>query len=486
MAGLGDYELEGLIGRGSMGAVYRGRHRAGGKAVAIKRMRWAGDDQLVGRVRAEAAAVAGLRHPHIVRVEEVLDDEDALVIVMQLAEGGSLGEMLLRGVRLPPQQAAELVAMVAEALAAAHELSVAHSDVKPSNILIDGNGVPLLSDFGLSRWTSGATPGGGLLLGTAEYLDPEVAAGAPPGAASDIYSLGIVGYEALTGQLPYQGATPLATVRAADRGRWEPLTQVAPDIPAGLAGVVEQAMSRRRHARQSTAGELAEALRLEIQDRWPSHRTAEVADNGHGPIGDTGRATGPRPLRPRRPTVDRRRPLARPTGDARVPLVAASATTLLVVLALAAWPFAHNQVVHGSSRACRTTAAGPRQSGLPTAGETVLADVDGDGCRVPLRWSSGVITVSLSSSRTPARFALGQAGDQLLLGDWDCRRRATPALYRPSTGQVFYFAGWAQPGHDLAPRDDSTPILDGVARVVRAVARGCDRVAVAPPESRRH
>jgi hypothetical protein len=115
----------------------------------------------------------------------------------------------------------------------------------------------------------------------------------------------------------------------------------------------------------------------------------------------------------------------------------------------------------------------------------VLADVDGDGCPVPVRWSSGVITVSLRSSRPPDRFALGQAGDQLLLGDWACHRRDTPALYRPSTGQVFYFAGWAQPGHDLVPNvDESTPVVDGVARVVRQGSRGCDRVKVALPGSR--
>ncbi len=485
MARLGDYELEGLIGRGSTGAVYRAQTQAGGQAVALKRVPWADRREVVERLRAEAAAIAGLGHPHILKVVEVLDDEEGLVIVMQLAHGGSLGEVLRRRVRLPPHDAADIAAKVAAALGAAHGLSIVHSDVKPSNILIDGDGGPALSDFGLSRWTSGLAARGGVFLGTAEYLDPVVAAGAAPGAASDIYSLGIVCYEMLTGKLPYQGATPLAAVRAADRGRPEPLTEVAPDIPVSLAHVVERAMSRRPQARPSTAGELADALSAEIHDSTAPHGAPmRVVRSGHGPAGDIGAVRGPRPLRPRRPLSDRRRPLARPTGHARGLLVVTTATTVLVVLALAAGVVGHSRYARGARGFCRATAAGPEQSGPGIGATTILANIDGDGCGVPVRWSSGVITVSLTVGRPPARFALGQAGDQLLIGEWDCRR-ATPALYRPSTGQVFYFAGWAQPGHDLGPSvAHSTQILDGVARVVRGSTGGCDRVEVALAEGR--
>jgi hypothetical protein len=108
----------------------------------------------------------------------------------------------------------------------------------------------------------------------------------------------------------------------------------------------------------------------------------------------------------------------------------------------------------------------------------MLADVAGDGCPVPVTWSSGVVTASLQSGRAPARFALGQPGDELLLGDWDCRRGARPALYRPATGQVFYFDAWAAPGHDVVPSAGSTTVRDGVPRVIREGVRGCDRVEV--------
>jgi hypothetical protein len=114
---------------------------------------------------------------------------------------------------------------------------------------------------------------------------------------------------------------------------------------------------------------------------------------------------------------------------------------------------------------------------------TFLADVTGNGCPVLVSWSSGVITLPSVPGRAADRFALGQVGDELLLGDWDCGRAATPALYRPATGLVFYFAGWAQPGRDLPPRfDDATAITDGVPRVVHHGPGGCDRVEVAPPE----
>jgi hypothetical protein len=114
-------------------------------------------------------------------------------------------------------------------------------------------------------------------------------------------------------------------------------------------------------------------------------------------------------------------------------------------------------------------------------GVTFLADVAGDGCRVQVVWSWGVVTVSLAPRAEPVRFALGQRRDQLLLGDWDCRGRARPALYRPATGQVFYYDGWAEAGHDLTPsREELTAITEGVPRVIRDGDHGCDRVAVAP------
>ena len=487
MAGLGDYELEGLLGRGSMGSVYRARHRPGGRVVALKRVRWAGDDHLMEGLRTESAALAELDHPHVVKVVDLVIDEEGLVIAMQLAGGGSLADLLRRRVRLPPDEGAALAAKVADALGAAHARSILHSDVKPSNILMDGDCEPLLSDFGLSRWTAGMLPSTGITVGTAEYLDPAVAEGALPSAASDIYSLGVVCYEVLAGRLPYAGATPQATLRAADQGRAIPLEQVTPAVSAGLAAVVERSMSRRPQARPSSAGELADALRSHMEGLHRRHCVpTHVVPSEGGPTGDIGGETGPRTLRARRQPADRRPDVPSPFRRSRVPIGSTGAAIVAALTVSVGWAFGHHGGVHRPGDACRaTTPPAPPQAGPSTTAVTVLADVAGNGCRVPVTWSSGVVAVSSELGRPPHRFALGNASDQLLLGDWNCGRRATPALYRPSTGQVFYFPAWAEAGHDVAPSvAEPTTVVGGVPRVIRDGVRGCDRVEVDLPGSR--
>jgi serine/threonine-protein kinase len=477
---LGDYELEGMIGRGSMGTVYRARRRAGGPLVALKVVRWAGEDQVVERLRQEAAAIAGLDHPNILGVVDLVADEHGLVIAMHLADGGSLADVLGSRRRLSPQEGAELAAKVADALAAAHALGLVHADVKPSNILLDGAGEPLLSDFGLSRWTAAAWAGGPM-VGTAEYLDPAVAAGASPSAASDMYSLGIVCYEILAGRLPYRGVTPLATLRASDRASAEPLTEAAPAVSLGLAAVVEQAMSRRPQLRPSTAVELAGALRAEIAGASASATTpGRVVPIENTPAEDGNGMPEPRRIRPRRASRHRRFALTPPARRSKVTVVAVSAAAMFVIVLSTPWAFGGGSGAR-TSDACRARSATPERASPRTGTVTVVADVAGRGCLVPVVWLSGVVSVSLAAGRAPVRFALGQPGDDLLLGDWDCHRGATPALYRPTTGQVFYFAGWAEAGRDLAPSlVDSATIIDGVPRVVRDGGRGCDRVEVDP------
>jgi hypothetical protein len=450
-------------------------------------VRWAGNDHLIEGFRAQAAMLAELDHPHIVKIVDLVVEAEGLVIAMQPADGGSLADMLRRRARLPPDEAAALAAKVADALGAAHARSILHVDVKPSNILMDGNGEPLLSDFGLSRWMAGASPYDSAVVGTAEYLDPAVAKGAAPNAASDIYSLGVVCYELLAGRLPYHGVNPVATLRAADRGRADALTQAAPTVPAVLAAVVEQSMSRRPQARPSSAGELADALRSQIEGHRRLHCTpTRVVATGRGGIEDSRQATGPRTLRARRPAADGRREAPWSARHSRAPMAWAGGATVAALLVLAGWTFEHHQGAQRSGAACRaTTTPAPRQAGPSTVTVTVLADVAGNGCRVPITWSSGMATVSLERGRPPDRFALGRSSDQLLLGDWNCSRRATPALYRPGTGQVFYFAAWAELGHDVTPSvAESTAVIDGVPRVIHDGVRGCDRVEVDLPAVR--
>jgi hypothetical protein len=475
---LGDYELEEIVGRGSVGLVYRARQRVGGRVIALKRVRWVADDRVVERVRDEAAALARLDHPHLLKVLEVMVDDNGIALVMDFAGGGSLADHLRRRGRLPPEEGAALAAKVADALAAAHSLEIVHGDVKASNILLDGAGEPLLSDFGLSHAIAAASPLGSAIPGTAEYLDPSVARGSSLSASGDIYSLGVLCYEMLAGRLPYHGLTPGGVLRVADHGRAQPLAQAAPDVSLGLATTVATAISRRPRDRFPTAGGLADALRVEIDQLSTTH----LLESGRvlrmkGGAAEEVDTTGPRTIRPRRQPSERRSDVA----SSGVPLVTTVATAaVLVVLALTGWAFGHGASGRGATASCGPMTTGVRDEHGPAAGGVrFLADVAGSGCRVPVVWSSGLVTVSLAPSRQPVRFVLGQAGDELLLGDWDCRRRATPALYRPATGQVFYFGAWAEPGHDVAPsREDPTRITHGVPRVARPAASGCERVDV--------
>ncbi|MEX2316337.1 MAG: serine/threonine-protein kinase [Pirellulales bacterium] len=223
-----DFELLEELGRGGMGVVYRARQKSLGRVVALKmvlRGETASKADLA-RFRGEAESAARLRHPHIVPVFEVGEHDGAPFFCMQYVDGTTLAERLAGG-PLPGKEAARILAPVAKAIAEAHRQGVLHRDLKPSNILIDVDGWPFVSDFGLAKriaadardddslatLTAPATQAGAI-LGTPGYMSPEQAAGnrGSLGPATDVYSLGAILYAMLTGRPPFQGASPVATV----------------------------------------------------------------------------------------------------------------------------------------------------------------------------------------------------------------------------------------------------------------------------------
>ncbi|MCE9544654.1 MAG: serine/threonine protein kinase [Planctomycetia bacterium] len=218
----GDYELLEELGRGGMGIVYRARQISLGRIVAVKmvlRGPLAGSDDLA-RFRLEAAAAAQLNHPLIVPVYEVGEQEGHAYFSMQYVEGRTLSARLAEGPLAPPE-AARLLAEVARAIHAAHLAGVLHRDIKPSNIIIDLEGRPHMTDFGLAKRVADLTDAtaaesltrSGAILGTPAYMSPEQAGGRGElGPAADVYSLGAVLYQMLTGRPPLVGATPLETV----------------------------------------------------------------------------------------------------------------------------------------------------------------------------------------------------------------------------------------------------------------------------------
>jgi len=258
------YELIEPIGRGGMGVVYKARQRALGRLVALKQVR-AGldaDPRELARFQIEAEAASRLRHPNIVTVYDVGWRDGAPYIAMELVEGESLAERLARQ-PLHQRAAAALLQTIAGAIQHAHGAGVIHRDLKPANILITADGVPKVTDFGLAKRldTLGPTQTDtGALLGTPSYMAPEQAGGKAIGPAADVFALGSLFYEMLTGRPPFRGATPLETldqVRAVDPippGRFQP------GVARDLDTICLRCLEKDPHLRYLTAGELADDL----------------------------------------------------------------------------------------------------------------------------------------------------------------------------------------------------------------------------------
>jgi hypothetical protein len=197
---LAGYDAVELLGYGSGGEVWLARERATGLPVALKRLRPGADLATRDRLRREAAVLAGVDHPHVVRLRSVHGDGDALVLVLDLAAGGSLARLLATRSRLAPGEVVTIAVPLAQALATVHGQGLVHGDVTPANVLFAADGRPLLSDLGVARLLG---TGPGEVGGTRGYLDPAVLAGAAPGPASDVHGLAATCLTALTGHPPY-------------------------------------------------------------------------------------------------------------------------------------------------------------------------------------------------------------------------------------------------------------------------------------------
>ena len=262
LARIEGYEVLGELGRGGMGVVYLARQPSLGRLVAVKTMPSL-DPSLAARLEREAAVLAELQHPHIATVVDVGQQDSAAFVVMPFFAGGTLAQVVDHAGPLSAGQVAGVLAAIAEALDATHGKGFLHRDVKPSNILLSAGGEPYLGDFGLafpmvdgSRLTSSRS-----VLGTVPYTAPEIIADEAPQAASDIYALGVTGYQLLTGRLPYRGSNVIAVIDAIRRGSAPPLVELAPDAPAALCELIESAMAAATEDRPADLRSFAAALR---------------------------------------------------------------------------------------------------------------------------------------------------------------------------------------------------------------------------------
>jgi eukaryotic-like serine/threonine-protein kinase len=210
------YEILGELGRGGMGVVYRARQVKAGRLVALKMIlagAHAGREELA-RFQSEAQAIARLQHPHIVQVHEVGEHDGLPFFSLELCPGGSL-EKKLSGTPLPPQEAARLVELLARAMQAAHQKGIIHRDLKPANVLLAEDGTPKITDFGLAKKIDEAgQTASGAVMGTPSYMAPEQAGGRSKdiGPAADVWALGAILYECLTGRPPFRAATLMDTL----------------------------------------------------------------------------------------------------------------------------------------------------------------------------------------------------------------------------------------------------------------------------------
>ncbi|GAA4144037.1 hypothetical protein GCM10022251_03140 [Phytohabitans flavus] len=257
----GRYRLDERIASGGMGDVWRGTDEVLGRTVAVKSLLPAllEEPGFAERFRGEARTMATINHPGVVDVYDYGSDQQIAFLVMEYVEGDALSRTLGRVGRLTPARTMALVAQAADALQAAHEKGIVHRDVKPGNLLVRPNGTLVLTDFGIARSAMvGQLTAAGSVLGTASYISPEQAAGGTATAASDIYALGVVAYQCLSGHRPFEGDNPLEIAMKHVREQARPLPG---DIPPAIRRIVDQSMAKDPGARFQTAALLGAVAR---------------------------------------------------------------------------------------------------------------------------------------------------------------------------------------------------------------------------------
>ncbi len=272
---LGQYRMGPVIGRGSMGRVYRAEHTGLGRPCALKVMNpglVTRQPQILGRFWAEARAVAGLVHPHVVTVHNLGSDRGYHYIEMEYVPGGvSLRRILVREGPLEPIRATSLVAQVVQALGAAHRSGLVHRDVKPSNVLLTAEGHAKLADFGLVRRLvevrAPAGIGGGVpLAGTPSYMAPELFSGAPAGPGTDLYAVGVMYYYLLSARLPFAADGLVRLIALHRRAPVPDVRALVPTVADDMATILTRCLAKEPAIRYAVADELADDLELALHE----------------------------------------------------------------------------------------------------------------------------------------------------------------------------------------------------------------------------
>src|SRR5436189_6089406 len=273
---IGHYKISKRIGTGGMGDVYLATDMTAGRKAALKLLpeRFTGDAERLKRFQQEAHALVGLNHPNILTIYEIGEDHSTHYIASELIEGETLRQRLARG-RMEVGEAVDVAIQVASALAAAHETGIVHRDIKPENIMLRPDGYVKVLDFGIAKLAESAFAEAtadrqgpmtligtilGSVLGTVRYMSPEQACGAHVDKTTDIWSLGVVLYEMVTGHAPFTGDTPKEVMTSILEKEPPPLTSYVAHTPAELQQIISKTLRKEREERYQSAHELLEAL----------------------------------------------------------------------------------------------------------------------------------------------------------------------------------------------------------------------------------
>ncbi len=275
----GRYKVVRKLGTGGMANVYLAEDQELGRRVAIKMLddRHAQDEQFVERFRREAKNAAGLSHPNVVSIYDRGQAEGTYYIAMEYLEGRTLKELLVARGPTPIPVAIDYARQILAALGFAHRHGVVHRDIKPHNVAVGPDGRIKVMDFGIARAGTSQMTETGSIIGTAQYLSPEQAKGAPVGPTSDIYSVGVVLYEMLTGSVPFTGDTPLEIAMKHLSATPEPPSEKRPEVPHELDSIVLRALAKRPEDRYQTAEEMDADLARAARGQAVAPETEEAA-----------------------------------------------------------------------------------------------------------------------------------------------------------------------------------------------------------------
>ena len=265
---IGRYDILEIIGKGSMGLVYKALDPKINRLLAIKTIRFSDefDEDVIQEIKErffrEAEIAGQLSHPSIVTIHDLGEDQDLTYMAMEYLEGEDLEKFVSKKNLLPLRKVLHIVASVAEALDFAHNADVIHRDIKPANIRLLKSGGVKVTDFGIARAISSSRTRTGVILGTPNYMSPEQIMGQKIDPRSDIFSLGVLLYQLLTGELPFQGDNLSSLLYQITQVKQPPLRTFSPKIPLACEQIVDKALAKNANDRFRTAGYMGKVLRL--------------------------------------------------------------------------------------------------------------------------------------------------------------------------------------------------------------------------------